>query len=244
MIPIGGRPILWHIMNHYARHGFSDFILCLGYKSWLIKRYFLDYHLNGADFTVKLASPNQVEVHATGRTEEDWRVTLAETGLDSMTGCRVKRIEKYIDGDSFHLTYGDGVADVNLHALVEFHRAHGKIGTVTAVQPSSRFGEIKLEGHQVVEFNEKPLVPNARISGGFFVLQRSIFDRLTDTPELIFEYAPLMQLARDGELMAYPHDGFWHPMDTSRDYKHLNDLWTEGRAPWHTEGQAPLRVAA
>src|SRR5262245_7084970 len=143
MIPIGGRPILWHIMKGYARHGFTDFVLCLGYKSWLIKRYFLDYHLGGADFTVKLASPNHVQIHGSGTGEEDWRVTLVETGLGAMTGCRVKRIEPYVTGETFHLTYGDGLSDVNVRELVEFHRRHGKVATVTAVRPPSRFGEIE-----------------------------------------------------------------------------------------------------
>jgi glucose-1-phosphate cytidylyltransferase len=242
MIPIGGKPILWHIMQCYARHGFTDFVLCLGYKSNLIKRYFLDYHLNGADFSVKLGNPDHLEIH--GHTNEDWRVTMVETGLDAMTGCRVKRIEKYITGDSFQLTYGDGLADVNIRQLVEFHKSHGKIGTVTAVQPPSRFGEIELDGHRIVEFNEKPLTTEARINGGFMVLQRSLFARLAEDPRLIFEYEPLMHLARDGELMAFRHDGFWHPMDTSRDYNLLNDLWNKGTAPWSTWQRPALRAVA
>lgn len=231
MIPIGGRPILWHIMKGFAQHGLTDFILCLGYKSWSIKRYFLDYHLAQADFTIHLASPDSAEVQGTGA-EENWRVTLAETGADAMTGCRVKRIEKYITSDTFLLTYGDGVADVNVPDLLAFHRAHGKIGTVTAVRAPGRFGEVELAGARVVQFLEKPLIARGRISGGFFVLNRSIFQRLEDDPGLILEYQPMAQLAADNELMAYAHDGFWHAMDSGRDHKYLNDLWSAGEAPW------------
>src|SRR5712692_6424778 len=168
MIPIGNRPILWHIMKGYAHYGFTDFILCLGYKGWTIKRYFLDYHLANSDFSLRLDCPGQVQVHGTSP-DDHWHLTLAETGLEAMTGCRVKRIEKYITGDHFLLTYGDGVADINLRQLIEFHLGHGKVGTTTAVRPPGRFGEIDLDGRQVVEFNEKPLISRGRISGGFFV---------------------------------------------------------------------------
>ncbi|HKI35325.1 MAG TPA: glucose-1-phosphate cytidylyltransferase [Gemmataceae bacterium] len=243
MIPIGGRPILWHIMKHCARHGFSDFVLCLGYKSWVIKRFFLDYHLAGADFSLRLGRPEALDLHGDWAAE-DWNVTLAETGLDAMTGCRVKRVEKYITGDTFLLTYGDGVADVNLRRLLEFHQSHGRVGTVTAVQPPGRFGELELEGERVAEFSEKPLLARGRINGGFFVFHRTLFDRLRDEPALVFENEPMTELARDGELMAYRHDGFWHPMDSSRDYKFLNDLWAAGQAPWASWEAPPLRVAA
>jgi glucose-1-phosphate cytidylyltransferase len=243
MIPIGGRPILWHIMKGYARHGFTDFVLCLGYKSWNIKRYFLDYELAGADFTLELKNRERVRIHGSG-IEEDWRITLVETGLDAMTGCRVKRIEKYITGDNFLLTYGDGVSDINIRELVRFHQEHGKTGTVTAVQAPGRFGEIELDGQQVLEFSEKPLVARGRISGGFFVFHRRLFERLEDDPALVFEYSPLIQLARDGELMAHLHDGFWHPMDSSRDYRFLNELWSRGQAPWKTWEDHQLRLAA
>jgi glucose-1-phosphate cytidylyltransferase len=243
MIPVGGRPILWHIMKGYAQYGYTDFVLCLGYKSWVIKRYFLDYNLAGADFSVDLSCPGDFRVRSSAN-EEPWHVTLAETGLSSMTGCRVKRIEKYVTGDTFLLTYGDGVSDINLRNLVSFHRAHGKVGTVTTVTPPGRFGEIEVDGAQVVEFMEKPLLSRGRISGGFFVFNRAIFDRLSDDPELIFEYAPLMNLARDGELMAYHHEGFWHAMDSSRDYNHLNNLWAQGQAPWASWLALPRRAAA
>jgi len=233
MIPIGNRPILWHIMKGYAKHGFNEFVLCLGHKSWNIKSYFLNYHLAEADFSVDLNSKGEVRVHAPP-SREDWRVTLVETGNDAMTGCRVHHIQKYITGDTFLLTYGDGVSDVDVTKLVEFHREHGKIGTVTAVQAPGRFGEIELDGPRVVEFMEKPLVARGRINGGFFVFNRGIFDRLRDDPKLVFENEPLASLSDDGQLMAYRHDGFWHPMDSSRDYHYLNDLWAKGNAPWNT----------
>jgi glucose-1-phosphate cytidylyltransferase len=243
MIPVGGRPILWHIMKGFAQYGFKDFVLCLGYKSHIIKRYFLDYHLCGVDFTVRLGD-NRVEVHSPPL-QEDWRVTMAETGQDAMTGCRVKRIEKYIHGDEFLLTYGDGVSNVNVRALVDFHQGHGRIGTVTAVRPQGRFGEMELDGTRVVEFNEKPFTSRGWINGGFFVLHRRIFDYLADDPGLVFEQAPLMQLSREQELAAYLHHGFWQPMDTYRDYKFLNDLWAEGTAAWNTwSAVAPRRTAA
>ena len=233
MIPIGGRPILWHIMKGYARHGVTDFILCLGYKSWVIKRWFLDYHLAHSDFTIGLNAPEAVEIHGDGDIE-DWRITFAETGLNTMTGSRIKRIEPYIRGDDFLVTYGDGVANIDHQNLIAFHREHGRIGTVTAVQPPGRFGELDLDGQRVAEFSEKPLVAPGRISGGFFVFNRAIFDRLDDEPNLVLEHRPLMELARDGELMAHRHDGFWHPMDSSRDFQYLNELHDSGVAPWMT----------
>jgi glucose-1-phosphate cytidylyltransferase len=243
MIPIGNRPILWHIMKAFSSYGYSDFILCLGYKSWVIKHYFLNYRLGESDFSVRLASPEGIRLH--GQTcSEDWNITLAETGLDAMTGCRIKRIEKYITGEHFLLTYGDGVADVDINLLGQFHLGHGKTGTVTAVQPPGRFGEIELSGLRVAEFNEKPFVSRGRINGGFFVFHRRIFEHLYDDPGLVFEQAPLIQLARDGELMGYQHDGFWHPMDTSRDYKYLNDLWARGEAPWAVAQKPRPRAAA
>jgi len=243
MIPIGSRPILWHIMKTYAHHGFNDFVLCLGYKSWAIKRYFLDYHLGNATFSLQLDGSGRMQIHDT-HVQEDWRVTLAETGHDAMTGCRIKRIEKYIRGEHFLLTYGDGVADVNVRALVQFHLGHGKTGTVTAVHAPGRFGEIEMDGRQVRTFMEKPLLSRGRVSAGFFAFHRRIFERLHDDQGLILESTPLMDLARDGELMAYVHDGFWHPMDNSRDYKYLNDLWAARTAPWKVWDTRGLRAAA
>jgi glucose-1-phosphate cytidylyltransferase len=243
MIPIGNRPILWHIMKGYADQGFDEFILCLGHKSSVIKRYFLDYHLAEADFTLDLNEPGQLQVHA-HPAQENWRITLAETGIDAMTGCRIKRIEKYIRGDSFLLTYGDGVADIDLAELIRFHHQHGKLGTVTAVHPPGRFGEIEMDGTQVVEFMEKPLLARGRINGGYFVFDRAIFDRLTDDPWLVFENEPLTRLADDGQLMAYRHNGFWHPMDNSRDFKYLNDLWSSGKAAWNAGSPQRCQTAA
>jgi glucose-1-phosphate cytidylyltransferase len=233
MIPIGGRPILWHIMKGYARHGFTEFVLCLGWKSWVIKRYFLDYRLAGVDFTLRLGSPDEVEIHDTV-SESQWTVTLAETGLDAMTGCRLKRIEQYVTGDRFMLTYGDGVSDVDLTELAAYHCSHGKIGTVTAISPPSRFGEMELEGGRVRQFMEKPLSAPGMINGGFFVFERAFFDRLQDDPSLVLELDPLSRLTEEGELMAFAHRGFWHAMDSSRDHNHLNRLWSEGDAPWKT----------
>ena len=244
MIPIGGRPILWHIMKTYARYGIKDFVLCLGYKSWVIKRFFLDYHLAESDFTLELGHDGPLDIHSAGLGCEDWKVTLAETGADAMTGCRLKRVEKYLRGDRFMLTYGDGVADVDLGKLLSCHKAHGKLGTVTAVQPPGRFGELEIEEGIVNDFSEKPPASKGFISGGFFVFERKFLSRLVDDPTLVLEQAPLMRLARDGELGAYQHDGFWHPMDSSRDYKYLNDLWSRNEAPWRTPELPRLRAAA
>jgi glucose-1-phosphate cytidylyltransferase len=246
MIPIGGRPILWHIMKGYAQHGYNDFVLCLGYKSWAIKRFFVDYHLSQSDFTVDLSQQGNVEIYGSS-SQEDWRVTLVETGLNSMTGCRVKRIEKYITGEHFMLTYGDGVADVDVPALVDFHLSHDRTGTVTAVQPPGRFGEIELRGTEVVQFAEKPAQTQGSINGGFFVFHRNIFNWLTDDPNVMLEHEPLTRLAQAGELSAFRHEGFWHPMDNSRDYKHLNELWDSHQAPWQTwdvPARPRLRTAA
>jgi glucose-1-phosphate cytidylyltransferase len=243
MIAIGDRPILWHIMRTYAAHGLTDFVLCLGYKSWTIKRWFLDYHLTAADFSFSMARPNEVVTHS-GAEAEDWRVTFAETGLRVMTGCRVKRVEKYVRGDTFLLTYGDGVSDVDLTDLLRFHRQHGRLATVTAVQSPGRFGEIDIRGRQVARFQEKPSHAPGRISAGYFVFQREVFSRLTDDESLVLEHGPLSELAGAGELMAYLHDGFWHPMDNSRDYQHLNGLWASGQAPWAVRPRDGLPAAA
>jgi glucose-1-phosphate cytidylyltransferase len=243
MIPVGDRPVVWHIMKSYAHYGFTDFVLCLGYKSWSIKRWFLDHHLAAADFTCRLGEADGVEVHAAGACER-WKVTFAETGLNAMTGCRVKRIEKYVRGDTFLLTYGDGLSDVDIRDLVRFHQQHGRVGTVTAVRSPGRFGEIDIQGRQVVSFQEKPVHAPGRISGGFFVFNREFFSRLCDDESLVLEHGPLVGLAQDGELMAYLHDGFWHPMDNSRDYHHLNGLWARQEAPWACWQRPPQRAAA
>ena len=239
MVPVGEQPILWHIMKGYSQFGINRFVLCLGYQSWVIKRYFLDYHLARTDFTVNLRQPENVQLHGPVP-HEDWQITLAETGIDAMTGCRLKRVERYLTDDDFLLTYGDGVADIDLDALLEFHHRHGKLGTVTAVRPPGRFGEIEVQtGGGVSEFNEKPNVSRGRINGGFFVFKREFLARLRDDTTLTLEQEPLIQLARDGELMAYEHDGFWQPMDTARDHRYLNDLWQRGQAPWCTWADSP-----
>lgn len=231
MIEIGGRPILWHIMKGYAHYGFNDFVLCLGYKAEVIKRYFLEYESMRNDFTIELGSSEAVVFHGNHR-ERGWRVTLADTDLRANTGARVKRIERYIDGDTFMLTYGDGVADIHLHELVRFHKAHGKIGTVTGVRPSSRFGELVTAGDAVTEFREKRQISQGFINGGFFVFHRRIFEYLDADDGCVLEREPLERLAKDGELMMYAHTGFWQCLDTPRDLQRLQELWQHGAPPW------------
>ena len=233
LLPIGGRPILWHIMKTYAHHGFRDFVLCLGYKSWLFKEFFLNYRAMNSDLRVDLAHPADVQFLG-GAREEDWSVTLADTGEATMTGGRVAAVRRYLDGERhFMLTYGDGVADIDIPALVASHQRHGRIATVTAVRPPGRFGEIRVDAERVVEFNEKPQVSEGFINGGFFVFDAArIWSYLSSDPSTVLEDAPLRRLARDGELVAFEHDGFWQPMDTLREYKLLNDLWASGEAPW------------
>jgi len=231
MIEIGERPILWHIMHIYAHHGFKDFILCLGYKGHMIKDYFLNYHALNNDFTVNLGSHNSIQIHGVHE-ERDWRVTLADTGNDSQTGTRVKKIEKYVDGDVFMLTYGDGLANINLKKLVEFHKSHGKVGTITGVHPSSRFGELVVSRNKVLSFHEKPQMGTGLINGGFFVFNRSFFRYLDSKKDQALELEPLENLAKDGELMIYPHDGFWQCVDTYRELEVLNNLWNTKKPPW------------
>lgn len=229
MIEIGGRPILWHIMKIFSQAGFNEFIVCLGYKGYVIKEYFSNYVLHNADLTVDLAN-GSVEYHATKH--EPWKVTLVDTGADTQTGGRLKRVAGYLDRDEpFFFTYGDGVADVDLHSLAGFHRQHGRAATVTAVSPPGRYGALALAGDRVDSFMEKPPGDNAMINGGFFVLQPEVIQRIADdfTP---FEKEPLEGLADDGQLMAYQHHGFWKAMDTLRDKNELETLWASGRAPW------------
>ena len=229
MIEIGGRPILWHIMTHYSRHGFNDFIVCLGYKGYVIKEYFANYVLHNADVTVDLAK-GAIEYHATNH--EPWRVTLVETGGDTMTGGRLKRVARYLDpAQPFFLTYGDGLSDVDLAALAKFHREHGREATVTAVAPPGRFGALELADGQVQRFSEKPPGDNGLINGGFFVLQPNVLERIAGDAT-VWENEPLEGLARDGQLMAFRHDGFWAAMDTLRDKNQLEALWASGSAPW------------
>jgi len=230
MVEVGDRPILWHIMKIYAHHGFTDFVLCLGYKGDQIKRYFLDYDAMTRDITVRLGPSPSVTLH--GAPAEPWTVTLVETGAAAMTGSRIKRAERHVSGDTFMVTYGDGVADVDIGRLVAFHRAHGRIGTVTGVRPPSRFGELVAAGTRVVEFSEKPSTSQGYINGGFFVFDRRFFDYLWAADDCVLEREPLERLAKDGQLEMFPHDGYWQCMDTPRDLEHLTQAWRSPRPPW------------
>ena len=229
MIEVGGRPILWHIMKLYSHYGFNEFIVCLGYKGYVVKEYFANYVLHNADLTVDLAK-GSIEYHATNH--EPWKVTLVETGEATMTGGRLKRVAPYLTpGEPFFLTYGDGVSDVDLRALADFHRAHGKDATITAVAPPGRYGALEIDDGQVRRFVEKPPGDNGLINGGFFVLDPKVVDRIAGD-DTVWEQAPLEGLAADGQLMAYRHDGFWAAMDTLRDKNMLEALWASGEAPW------------
>ena len=228
MVSVGGRPILWRIMNAYASFGHKDFYLALGYKAEVIKEYFLHYRTLNADFSVDLAS-GEVQSHQTDKV--DWKVTLVQTGLDSMTGGRVKRMQPYIGNEPFLLTYGDGVANIDIDALVAFHKQHGKMVTVSAVHPGARFGELEMEGDQVSSFQEKPQTTQGWINGGYFVIEPEFFD-LIEGDKTILEKTPLEKAAEMGELMAYRHNGFWQCMDTKRDRDTLEEMWQSGNPPW------------
>jgi glucose-1-phosphate cytidylyltransferase len=227
MINIGGEPILWHVMNIYAKYGHSDFFVALGYKSEVVKDYFLNYRAMNSDFTVNLKT-GEIDSHQVR--EIDWSVTLVDTGNDSMTGGRLKRMQRFVGDETFLLTYGDGVSDVNIENLISFHKKHGKMVTMTAVRPSARFGELDLEGDSVKHFVEKPQMHDGWINGGFFVIEPEFFD-LIENDSTLLEREPLELAARNGELMAYKHDGFWQCMDTKRDHDMLETLWAKG-APW------------
>jgi glucose-1-phosphate cytidylyltransferase len=231
MIPIGRFPILWHIMKYYACFGYRDFVLCLGYKSSVIKDFFLNYEAHTKDFTIELGRKDTLTFH-NNHDESDWRVTLADTGVEAMTGARIKRIQKYVGDDDFMLTYGDGVGDIDLNQLQAFHRGHGRTLTVTGVRPPGRFGELVHAEGVITEFNEKPQATGGRISGGFFVATPKVFDYLNDDEGLVFEQQPMRSLVGDQQLMVFEHDGFWQPMDTSREYQLLNSLYEKGEAPW------------
>lgn len=230
MIEIGERPILWHIMKIYSYYGFNDFIICLGYKGYCIKEYFAHYFLHESDVTFDFTNNNQRKIH--NHTAEPWRVTLVNTGIETMTGGRVKRIKPYVGNEPFMLTYGDGVSDVNIQELLNYHKSHGKLATVTSVQPTGRFGALELsENNRVLGFREKPKGDGHWINAGFFVLQPEVFDYIKDD-STILEREPLENLAKDGELVAHKHHGFWQPMDTIRDKKYLEELWQSNNAPW------------
>ncbi len=231
MVEIGGRPIIWHIMQHYAHHRFTEFVVALGYRGDVLKRYFLDYARLNCNFTIQLPSGDVMRKNVC---EDDWTIHLVDTGLETMTGGRIKRVAPLVSNETFMMTYGDGVADVDLTSLVRFHRRHGKLATLTAVHPPSRFGEVVFDGDQVVAFNEKPQTGEGWINGGFFVLEPGVIEYIAGD-ESLWECDPLHRLVRDGQLMVYRHDGFWQCMDTLRDRRLLEHLWATDEAPWRAK---------
>lgn len=235
MVEIGGMPVLWHIMKIYSHFGINDFIICLGYKGYMIKEFFSNYLLHKADVTLDIRN-NQIEYHDVHA--EPWRITLVDTGENTMTGGRLKRVARYLGNEDFCFTYGDGVADVDIRELRRFHASHGKLASVTAVQPPGRFGVLQYSGSNVSSFQEKPSGDGGWINGGFFILNPSVIDRISDD-DTIWEKGPVESLAKDGQLQAYFHDGFWQPMDTLRDKQKLEELWTSDEAPWRLWRKSP-----
>jgi glucose-1-phosphate cytidylyltransferase len=227
MIEVGGKPIIWHIMKMYAAHGINEFIVCCGYKGYVIKEYFANYFLHQSDVTIDMAT-NNIEVHH--KKAEPWKITLVDTGEETQTGGRLKRVADYVDGD-FCMTYGDGVGSVDLTGLLKFHASHGKLATMTAVQPPGRFGALQLNGNKIESFVEKPQGDGGWINGGFFVLNSKVLEQIS-SDNTLWEQEPLRNLAKQGELQAFFHSGFWQPMDTLRDKTHLESLWASGKAPW------------
>ena len=230
MVEIGRMPILWHIMKTYAHYGFNEFVLCLGYKGEVIKQYFYNYEFLSNDFTIELGT-REVQTYPR-HAEHGWKITLVDTGLHTMTGGRVGRVKDFIDGDTFMLTYGDGLTDLNIKELLNFHKAHGRIGTISGVFPPSRYGELLIQDDTVRSFMEKPASNGNSINGGYFVFNKRIFDYLSIDEGCILEREPLEKLASDGQLKVFHHKGFWQCMDTYRDCKYLNDLWDSKKAPW------------
>jgi len=232
MVEVGGRPILWHIMKIYAHYGLREFVLCLGYKGNVIREYFLNYEAMSNDFTISLGkSGHKIEYHG-AHDEQDFRVSLVNTGAETMTGGRVRRVEPYVDGDTFMVTYGDGLADVDINKLLKFHASHGKLATVTAVRPVSRFGILEIDDNNLARrFAEKPK-DQGWINAGYFVFNRKVFDYIDGGDKQILEHEPLARLAAEGQLMAFRHDGFFYAMDTFREYEVLNQMWNSGKAPW------------
>lgn len=229
MVEIGGQPILWHILKHYSHYGYNEFVIALGYKGAYIKKYLIDYSSLHSNLTVKIKNgdvrPHEIEHHP------DWTIDLIDTGLETLTGGRIKRLASYLGNQTFMLTWGDGLSDVNLNELLKFHKSHGKLATLTAVRPTARFGHLNLEGDKIKEFSEKPQTSEGWINGAFFVLEPGVFDYI-DGDQTQWERRPMEQLAKDGQLMAYKHTGFWQCMDTLRDKHLLNQLWDSGEAPW------------
>ncbi|MCX6666297.1 MAG: glucose-1-phosphate cytidylyltransferase [Euryarchaeota archaeon] len=231
MVEIGGKPILWHIMKTYAHYNFTKFILALGYRGDYIKKYFYDYRITSNDFTLEMHPDRSPKIHNIPE-ENEWEITFVDTGLETLKGARIKRVEKHIKSDNFHLTYGDGVSDVNIKRLFDYHTAHNNIGTLTAVRPPSRFGEINLSGDKILSFEEKPQLGTSYINGGFFVFKREFFDYVQPNIDCDFEFGPLQKLAHDGRLYAFKHEGFWQCMDNIRERDYLNKLWDENKAKW------------
>ena len=232
MVEIGDQPILWHVMKIYAHFDFTEFVLCLGYKGIIIKEHFLNYEAENSDFTVRLGQKNGTRFHGATHSESGWEVTLADTGEDAMTGARILRAAHYLDGQTFCVTYGDGVADVDIAKLIAFHHAHGGLATVTGVRPPSRFGEMATQGSRVVSFSEKPQMGQGLINGGFFVFEPGFLDYIGDSPGCSLERDPLEHCARDGKLHVYEHQGYWQCMDTYRDWEYLEQQWQSGKASW------------
>jgi glucose-1-phosphate cytidylyltransferase len=229
MIEIGGKPMLWHIMKHYSYYGFNEFVILLGYKGYYIKEYFSNYWLHQSDVTIDTAR-NELQVH--NNSSEDWKITLVDTGLDTMTGARVRKAQKYLEGDTFMLTYGDGLSDVNIKDLVQFHNDHSKIMTLTAIQPEGRFGSLDIQDNRVERFLEKPKGDGSWVNGGFFVCSNKIFPYLEGDDSVILEREPMEKMAQAGQLLSYKHEGFWKCMDTLRDKNHFNQMWDEGDIKW------------
>lgn len=231
LVEVGSRPILWHIMKTYSHYGFKDFVLCLGYKGDMIKEYFLNYEAMNNDFTISLGNRNTISFH-NSHLEKDWNVTLVNTGDHTQTGARIKKIQEYVDGETFMVTYGDGVGNINIKELLEFHKDKATIGTLTGVHPASRFGELLIKGKNIVQFNEKPLVSEGFVNGGYFVFKKKFFNYLSSDDNCALEAEPLEKLTASGELTVYKHEGFWQCMDTQRELDILNDLWKKGKAYW------------
>lgn len=235
MVEIGGRPILWHILKSYSHYGVTDFVLCLGYKANVIKEYFLNYNAMMTDFTVSLGKRSTVDIHEMSSIEENWKITLADTGEDTMTGGRVHRASRYfVSDETFLVTYGDGVSDIDISQLIRFHTSHGKLATLTGVRPPSKFGELQCSGNMVRSFSEKPTGGQSLVNGGFFCFQRDFLRYLSSESDCVLERDPLEKCARDEQLCVYEHEGFWQCMDTYRDWTILNSMWKSGDAPWKT----------
>jgi len=231
MVEIGGKPILWHIMKTYSEHGFNDFVVLLGYKGYYIKEYFANYFMHQSDITIDM-SDGSMEIH--NNSSEPWKVTLLDTGLHSMTGARIKKAKDFIGDEPFMLTYGDGVADIDVKELVKFHKSHGKLMTMTSAQPDGRFGALNIdENDQVLEFKEKPKGDGSWINAGYFVCESKVLDYIENGSDVVFEQEPLKNLAKDGQIFTYKHDNFWMPMDTLRDKMKLNEMWDSNNAPWN-----------